>query len=71
VTIILGGDSLNKNISRQGIGCQKSILSKNTNFYGRRDVRCDRMATPLGTNRLSFALCLSIAIMFVMLCLFV
>jgi len=32
---------------------------------------CDRMATPLGTNGLSFTFCLSIAIMFVMLCLFV
>jgi hypothetical protein len=38
---------------------------------GRRDVGCERMATPLGTNGLSFAFCLSIAIIFVMLCLFV
>ena len=30
---------------------------------------CDRMTTPLGTLGLSFAFCLFIAIMFVMLCL--
>jgi hypothetical protein len=34
-------------------------------FVGRRDVGCDRMATPLGTLGLSFVFCLIIAILFV------
>jgi hypothetical protein len=40
-------------------------------FVGRRDVGCDRMATPLGTLGLSFVFCLIIAILIVVfICLF-
>jgi len=40
-------------------------------FVGRRDVECDRMATPLGNLGLSFVFCLIIAILFVVfICLF-
>jgi hypothetical protein len=40
-------------------------------FVGRRDVVCDRMATPLGTLGLSFVFCLIIDILFVVfICLF-
>ena len=41
-------------------------------FAGRRDVGCDRLATPLGTLGLSFVFCLIIAILFVVfICLFI
>jgi hypothetical protein len=40
-------------------------------LWDRRDVGCDRMATPLGILGLSFVFCLIIAILFVVfICLF-
>jgi hypothetical protein len=33
VTIILGGDSLNKTIPHERTGCEKSVLSKDLKFF--------------------------------------
>ena len=52
------------------VGIIHGGIFTNTRVEIIRDVGCDRMATPLGTNGLSFPFCLSIAIMFFMLCLF-
>jgi hypothetical protein len=49
--------------------CSFSIIK--INFESRRDVGCDRMATPLGNLGLSFVFCLIIAILIVVfICLF-
>ena len=71
MTIVLGGDSINNDISPIRTRCHISIMFFLKKINGHRDVGFYRMTTLLGIFfGLSFSFCLLIAIMFVMLCSF-
>jgi len=60
VTIILGGDSLNKTVSPKEQDARYMFFFHYPDFFLSIAAMsgCDRMATPLGTLGLSFAICL-------------